>query len=128
MSELGLDWDKSLKNMRNILNKLSDTLPDVHHLLLGNVGKLTFDAQYRREKADLEARWTNLPDRPPLPLNGNVADRPPTPIASIDPYRNQVLGEQLERFLVDFGRFMRKWRIMGCSLFLGPLEMEVFIG
>lgn len=110
-------------NLREVL----DRLQGIHHQLLGYVGRLTFDAQYHRDKADLEARWTSLPDRPPLPLNANVADQPPMPIASIDRRRDRVLGEDVERFLLDFGSFMRKWRLNGMitwdlPLPQGPLE------
>lgn len=106
-------WTGSISSAEtdgNLL-KILDQLQGIHHQLLGYVGRLTFDEQYRRDKAILEARWSSLPDRPLLPLNGNVADQPAIPIVSIERHRDRVLGEEVERFLLDFGRFMRTWRL-----------------
>jgi hypothetical protein len=79
--------------------------------MLGYVGWLTLNKQYRDERSAIRDRWASLPDRPPLPIDANVADRPPEPVVSIGPDRGRVLNDEVAQVLTDFGRFMRKWRI-----------------
>ena len=97
--------------LRPNLEALESRLEAIHHQLLGYVGKITFDPQYQSEIADLRARWSSLPDRPPRTLAANLAYQPPIPIQGGGRANYRVLGGELERFLIDFGLFMRKWRL-----------------
>jgi hypothetical protein len=120
------------KTAKRELRELLGRTQGIQHQISGYAGRLTFDEQYRREKADLQRRWWGLPDRPPLPLESNVADRPGIPVASIEPYRPFLPDPDVERFLIDFGRFMRRWglcRMVTWDLPLaqGPAE-EVPLG
>jgi hypothetical protein len=102
---------RSRREVKLLLEKLYRELGQHHQQMLGYVGRLTLNKQYRDERSAIRGRWASLPDRPSLPIDANVADRPPIPVVSIRPYRGRVLGDELAQVLTDFGRFMRKWRI-----------------
>jgi hypothetical protein len=127
LTALVSDEGASLQEIKRQLEPGFRRLGGMHHQMLAYVGFITFDGQYRGEIAALRARWANLPERPPLPLDANEVDRPPVLVDSIGPDRGRVLGDELVRFLTDIGRFMRKWRIQrlvtwDLPLPQGPLE------
>jgi hypothetical protein len=101
----------SLPEAKLLLEKAYREMGPHHQQMLGYVGWLTLNEQYRDERSAIRARWASLPDRPSLPIDANVADRPPEPVVSIGPDHGRVLGDELARFLTDFGQFTRKWRI-----------------
>jgi hypothetical protein len=102
---------RSRREVKLQLEKLYRQLGQHHQQMLGYVGWLTLNKQYRDERSAIRDRWASLPDRPSLPIDANVADRPSKPVVSIEPNRRRVLGDELAQVLTDFGRFMRKWRI-----------------
>jgi hypothetical protein len=101
----------SLDKAKLQLKKLYREMGRHHQQMLGYVGWLTLNKQYRDERSAIRDRWASLPDRPSLPIDANVADRPAEPVVSIGPDQEWVLGDEVAQVLTDFGRFMRKWRI-----------------
>jgi hypothetical protein len=87
------------------------TWREIHHQLLGYVGRLTFDDQYRSEKKALQDRWFNLGCRPPLPLVANALEEPTTQISPIHAKSEQDLSEETISFVQDAVQFMRKWQL-----------------
>jgi len=83
----------------------------IHHQLLGYVGRLTLDEQYRSEMKPLQDRWLRHGCRPSFPLVANALEKPTTSTASIRQDIEQSSSEEVATLMKDAGHFMRKWQL-----------------
>jgi hypothetical protein len=106
---LARSWGRPFEAVRSMIEATVPRLQPGRHQLLGTVGRLTFDDQFRSQKAALERRWFELVDRPAFPLRASDWDRRPEAVVSLEEYRDQILPEERVKFQDDTCIFMRRW-------------------
>jgi hypothetical protein len=83
----------------------------IHHQLLGYVGRLTLDDQYRSEMKPLQDRWLRHGCRPSFPLVANALEKPTISTPSIRQDMEQSSSEEVATLMKDAAHFMRKWQL-----------------
>jgi hypothetical protein len=111
-----LNWDSytTLTRFRSGLKQAEAKAEAPRRQELGFVGRLTCDPQYRREQAELKARWEALDPRPSLSgLSLSLLHSPVVPVKSIDRRRGRVSTTREGAFLDAFVAFLRRWELDG---------------